>query len=83
MHKIYQIENTMYLEPEEEYFNPGLYPNFQENYLKFKSELKNDSISKSSNSYYKFGDGDYLLFKNEKHGTTKPGVRDIKKFQTS
>ena len=79
MHKIYQIENTMYLEPEEEYFNPGLYPNFQENYLKFKSELKNDSISKSSNSYYKFGDGDYLLFKNEKHGTTKPGVRDIKK----
>jgi hypothetical protein len=79
MDNIYKIQNTTYLEPEKEYFNPDLYPNFQEDYLKFKKELIHDSQSKKNSTYYKFGDGDYLLFKNEKHGTTKPGVRDIKK----
>lgn len=79
MHDIYQIENTKYLDPEKEYFDPNLYPRFQENYLNFKEQLISDANSNSNSTYYKFGDGDYLLFKNEKHGTTKPGVRDIKK----
>ncbi len=79
MHSIYEIENTEYLEPEEEYFDPSIYPNFQEDYLKFKESLIKESESKINNTYYKFGDGDYLLFKKEKHGTTKPGVRDLKR----
>lgn len=79
MHNNYQIKNTSYLKPEKEYFNPELYPSFQENYSKFKQQLVSDVNSNSNSTYYKFGDGDYLLFKNEKHGTTKPGVRDIKK----
>tara|TARA_B100001121_G_C18687585_1_gene621483 strand:+ start:485 stop:1333 length:849 start_codon:yes stop_codon:yes gene_type:complete len=79
MHSIYKIENTHYLEPETEYSNADIYPLFQENYLDFKKTLTTESRSKINNTYYKFGDGDYLLFKNQKHGTTKPGVRDIKK----
>ncbi len=79
MHKIYQIDKTKYLDPEKEYFNPDLYPKFQEDYLKFKEGLIKQSESKINETYYKFGDGDYLLFKNEKHGTTKPGVRDLKR----
>ena len=79
MHTIYKIENTHYLEPETEYSNADIYPLFQENYLEFKKTLTTESRSKINNTYYKFGDGDYLLFKNQKHGTTKPGVRDIKK----
>jgi hypothetical protein len=79
MHDIYKISNTQYLESEKEYLDPTLYPAFQEDYLKFKDELINDAASKKNSTYYKFGDGDYLLFKNEKFGTTKPGVRDIKR----
>ena len=79
MHDNYQIKNTKYLNPEKEYFDPNLYPRFQENYLNFKDQLVSDASSNINSTYYKFGDGDYILFKNEKHGTTKPGVRDIKK----
>lgn len=79
MDNIYKIQNSTYLNPEKEYSNPDLYPNFQEDYLKFQQVLIHDCQSKKNSTYYKFGDGDYLLFKNEKHGTTKPGVRDIKK----
>ena len=79
MNNIYKIQNTTYLDPEKDYFNPDLYPNFQEDYFKFKEVLIQDSQSEKNSTYYKFGDGDYLLFKNQKHGTTKPGVRDIKK----
>ena len=79
MHDIYKISNTQYLDSEKEYLDPTLYPTFQEDYLKFKDDLINDAASKKNSTYYKFGDGDYLLFKNEKFGTTKPGVRDIKR----
>ena len=79
MNNIYKIQNTTYLDPEKDYFNPDLYPNFQEDYFKFKDVLIQDSQLEKNSTYYKFGDGDYLLFKNQKHGTTKPGVRDIKK----
>ena len=52
MHSIYEIENTEYLEPEEEYFDPSIYPNFQEDYLKFKELLIKESESKINNTYY-------------------------------
>ena len=79
MHNIYNIENTKYLNFEKDYLNPDIYPNFQNNYIKFKKEILEDSKNSMNKTYYKFGDGDYLLFKNEKFGTTKPGVRDIKR----
>ena len=79
MHNIYNIENTTYLNSEKDYLNPDIYPNFQKDYLNFKKEILEDSKNSLNKTYYKFGDGDYLLFKNEKFGTTKPGVRDIKK----
>lgn len=79
MHAIYKINGAVYLDPGEEYLDSSIYPLFQENYIKFKKVLTNDSQSKINNTYYKFGDGDYLLFKDQKHGTTKPGVRDIKR----
>ena len=79
MHANYKIHDTIYLDPEKEYLDANIYPLFQENYIKFKKILTTESESKINNTYYKFGDGDYLLFKNQKHGTTKPGVRDIKR----
>ena len=79
MHTIYNISGTTYLEPNKEYSDETIYPNFQKDYRLFKETLKSESNQKINNTYYKFGDGDYLLFKNEKFGTTKPGVRDIKK----
>ena len=79
MHTIYKINGTNYLDPEKEYSDPDIYPLFQENYTKFKKILADESKLKINNTYYKFGDGDYLLFKDKKHGTTKPGVRDIKR----
>ena len=79
MHTIYNISGTAYLEPNKEYSDETIYPNFQKDYRLFKETLKRESNQKINNTYYKFGDGDYLLFKNEKFGTTKPGVRDIKK----
>ena len=79
MHAIYKINGTVYLDPEKEYLDSDIYPLFQENYIEFKKVLTSESKSKINNKYYKFGDGDYLLFKDKKHGTTKPGVRDIKR----
>jgi len=79
MHDNYKIENTVYLNPEKEYLEKNIYPKFQEDYLKFKNELIKNSESRLNKTYYKFGDGDYFLFKNEKFGSTKPGVRDIKR----
>jgi len=79
MHTIYNIPGTTYLEPNKEYSDETIYPNFQENYILFKEILKREANQKINNTYYKFGDGDYLLFKNEKFGSTKPGVRDIKR----
>lgn len=79
MHSIYKINDTVYLDPENEYSNSGIYPLFQENYIEFKKIITSESKSKINNTYYKFGDGDYLLFKDQKHGSTKPGVRDIKR----
>ena len=79
MHTIYKINGTNYLDPEKEYSDPDIYPLFQENYTEFKKILTDESKLKINNTYYKFGDGDYLLFKDKKHGTTKPGVRDIKR----
>lgn len=79
MHSIYKFSGTTYLDPNKEYFDPNIYPSFQDDYEEFKETILKESLEKRNNSYYKFGDGDYLLFKKEKFGTTKPGVRDIKR----
>tara|TARA_Y100000389_G_scaffold124010_1_gene121365 strand:+ start:2005 stop:2856 length:852 start_codon:yes stop_codon:yes gene_type:complete len=79
MLELYKIKNTEFLNPNELYSDPNIYPNFQLNFEIFKEELKNFSINKNGRSYFKFGDGDYSVLNNKPHGTAKPGVRDIKK----
>ena len=79
MHSNYYIEDSKYLNPTEHYLDPKYYPDFQNQYEKFKEELKQNSKDNISNSYYKFGDGDYYILAKKSVGTSKPGLRDIKK----
>ncbi len=79
MNKNYYIENSLYLNPTEHYHDKSNYPNFQEDFNKFKDELLYQSKNKISTNYYKFGDGDYYILSKESRGTSKPGLRDLKK----
>lgn len=80
MDKNYKIENSSYLNPPDDYFKPEVYPHFQKKFIEFKEELLNNSKNNVNETYYKFGDGDYYLFKkNTEIGNLKPGRRDIKK----
>ena len=80
MHNNYKIDNSTYLNPTKHYLDPETYPNFQRKFLEFKEELVSNSKENINNTYYKFGDGDYYLFKkNTEIGNLKPGRRDIKK----
>ena len=79
MHPNYHINDTFYENPPDDYKNKDLYDNFLEKYEEFKNQIVQNHLNGIPLTYYKFGDGDYLLFKNEKFGTTKPGVRDIKR----
>jgi hypothetical protein len=77
--KNYNIENSLYLYPSEHYQNKSYYPNFQEDFDKFKNGLLYQSKNNISTNYYKFGDGDYYILSKESRGTSKPGMRDLKK----
>ena len=80
MDKLYQIKGTKHLNPSDLYSSPDIYPKFQENLEIFQHQLIEDSKSLRNNTYYKFGDGDYYLFKNIQIGTAKPGMRDLYKY---
>lgn len=75
----YKIKNTLYINPTEHYLNKKYYPNFQNDYIKFKENLIYESQNKVNSTYYKFGDGDYYILSKKSVGTSKPGLRDIKK----
>ena len=79
MHKNYIIKNAEYLNPSDHYFDPKIYPDFQNKYDKFKEQLLLDTNNNENSTYYKFGDGDYYILSKQSVGTSKPGLRDIKK----
>ena len=77
--KNYYIKDSLYLNPTIHYQDKSYYPTFQEDFDKFKNELLYNSKNKISTNYYKFGDGDYFILSKESRGTSKPGLRDLKK----
>tara|TARA_A100001011_G_C14322733_1_gene851756 strand:- start:26032 stop:26898 length:867 start_codon:yes stop_codon:yes gene_type:complete len=79
MDKTFKIENSLYLTPHETYFNKDNYPDFQSQFIEFKSKLVKESRNSINSTYYKFGDGDYYILSKQSVGTSKPGLRDIKK----
>ena len=79
MDKNYYIKDSLYINPSEHYQSKSYYPSFQEDFDKFKNELLYQSNNKISTNYYKFGDGDYYILSKESRGTSKPGLRDLKK----
>ena len=46
MHTIYNISGTTYLEPNKEYSDETIYPNFQKDYRLFKETLKENQTKK-------------------------------------
>ncbi len=77
--KNYYIKDSLYLNPTKHYKNKSYYPSFQEDFDKFKKELKYNSENKIASNYYKFGDGDYHILSKEFRGSASPGLRDLKK----
>jgi len=79
LNKSYQITNTKYLNHNDEYNDPHLYPEFQAKIQNFKDLLNSLIKSGEAKTFYKFGDGDYYFLKKEPKGSAKPGIRALKK----
>ncbi|KKN66593.1 hypothetical protein LCGC14_0470080 [marine sediment metagenome] len=78
--KIYNIPGTKNISGLNFYYNPNVYPNFQEDLAKFKELLVSLVNQKANVTFYKFGDGDYYFLKQLEWGSAKPGVRALSKF---
>jgi hypothetical protein len=79
MNKHFYIENTLYRNPNIEYSDKLLYPNFQQKIVEFKKLIINNINKNIPTTYYKFGDGDYYFLKKNSFGSAKPGKRALKK----
>ena len=75
----YKINGTLNLSKNPCYQDPNTYPNFQNEYEKFKIILGELVNRKESKTFYKFGDGDYFTLKKLEVGSATPGRRDISK----
>ena len=75
----YFIKDSLYLNPSIHYQNKKYYPKFQQDFESFKSELILTSGNRTGKNYYKFGDGDYYILSKQSKGTSKPGLRDLRK----
>lgn len=75
----YKINGTLNLSRNPCYQDPNTYPNFQNEYEKFKIILIELVNRKESKTFYKFGDGDYYTLKKLEVGSASPGRRDISK----
>ncbi|MDC3103211.1 hypothetical protein OA408_00410 [Acidimicrobiaceae bacterium] len=80
-HQNYHIEGTDYINPEKIYSDPETYPSFQKNLINFQEKIIEDSSEMRNSTFYKYGDGDYYLLKNQHRGTAKPGMRDTYKYK--
>lgn len=77
MKTIYNIENTINLDTNPCFNREDTYPDFQEDLSKFKTHLCNSVRHKVSETFYKFGDGDYYFLTKQEVGSAKPGNRAI------
>ncbi len=78
-HKIYSIPRTKNISGLKFYYDPKVYPHFQEDLVKFKELLISLVNQKANVTFYKFGDGDYYFLKQLERGSAKPGVRALSK----
>ena len=76
---LYHIDETNNLDSHVCFKNPSTYPNFQEDLINFKSHLKELVDNNKSQTFYKFGDGDYHFLKKNEIGSAKPGNRALAK----
>lgn len=79
MNELFYIDNTLFKNPNIEYSNKNLYPNFQQKIDEFKKSIINNTNNQIPKTYYKFGDGDYYFLKKSALGSAKPGNRALKK----
>ena len=77
MKTIYNIENTINLDTNSCFNSEDTYSNFQEDLSKFKTHLCNSVRFGFSETFYKFGDGDYYFLTKQEVGSAKPGNRAI------
>jgi len=74
---IYNIENTINLDTNPCFNSENTYPDFQEDLSKFKTHLCTSVRHGESETFYKFGDGDYYFLTKQEVGSAKPGNRAI------
>lgn len=79
MHEIYVIDGCKYDNPSKDYSNKDTYSEFQDKLIDFKTKLISDISSKTSKTYFKFGDGDFYFLNKKPKGSAKPGIRALKK----
>ena len=77
MKTIYNIENTVNLDTNPCFNSENTYPDFQEDLSKFKTHLCTSVRHGESETFYKFGDGDYYFLTKQEVGSAKPGNRAI------
>jgi hypothetical protein len=79
VHPRYQIENCGYSEPNWVYISGALGSSFQSGLERFKASLVRSVNASRSQTYLKFGDGDYYFLRGLPVGSAAPGKRAISK----
>ncbi len=77
IHYSYRIDGTTFKTFDKGYFRKETYPNFSEEFYRFKLLLNQLMINKGSATFYKFGDGDFYFLKGLPVGSAKPGNRAL------
>ena len=77
IHYSYRIDGTTYKTFDKDYYRRKTYPNFSEDFSRFKLLLNQLMINKGSATFYKFGDGDFYFLKGLPIGSAKPGNRAL------
>lgn len=73
----YKIGGTTNNDQNPCFSDSSTYPNFQEDLIRFKNNLKDLVEQKKSVTFYKFGDGDYFFLKAKSIGSAGIGKRAI------
>jgi len=79
VHKNYLINNTTFINHDDVYDNPDVYPDFQYKLDAFKELIITNNKENIAKTYFKFGDGDYYFLKKESFGSATPGRRALRK----
>jgi len=79
VHKNFHIDNTTFINHNDVYDDPDVYPDFQYKLEAFKDLITNNIKENIAKTYFKFGDGDYYFLKKESFGSATPGRRALRK----